>query len=813
TQVTVRDFNGKVVFNKTHELLLKPSSSYEYKLTIPGQETQGFFGVGLAVHENGLPLVTRTYSFCVAKQAEKPDPFFGFSAFGPVQPECSRAVNAGSIGLFMHWMWVEEKKGVIDFTRMDKRLSKWTEQGIEPVGMFYSAFDARQFNIPGWLYKDIMEWRKNNKEPFPDYYYDAWSNFVKATVKHYKGRINIWSIVGEYDGLPYLACMSERVSSFDHFVRITRVIATAVKEADPDAVIGGIGVSGVDSQNNLVVAEKYWQKTGDVLDSLSFNPYVSPNTFGPGSSPIGEERGNLRGILHRARDIAGTTGKRKISIDEKGYMIDTSLPVDSPYAKDMAKVAARGFIVAKSVPEVSHYLYYIAYSDWEPDPPLRTDFYMWKKEGPRPVVASYAAVARLLAGAAEPVEVSIHKDILVYVFRQGNRSTAALWTVLKEPVSLLADLPAAVESYDVMGNRTGIIKAGRRELLLTDSPIYLSSSAKPGELAAALQKGKFSLPLIKAEAAIADIRTLNIHVVNQTDREIKAKVEPAPVNGINWQAVTQGDITVPAKGNGMFTLRPERGNILDLSGREFTAAITVEGRKTVIKKYLAPYRVSRLQSKVTVDGSLAEYKELPSIVLNNTDSIFPSGVDILGSLWMGPEDLSMKVWLAYDDSNLYFAAEVADDVHVQDKTGVGIWAGDGFAIGIDTLNDARSSEISGAIGYDANDYDFGIALTSAGPQAHMWTAAAENERLKGDAVADYLKPVIVQAGLGKWNYELAIPWDCIKPLTCKPGSAFACNFAYMDVDVPKGGWSYWMSLTRGIIGSKDPAMFKTFILE
>ncbi|MDD3927363.1 MAG: hypothetical protein PHT33_11965, partial [bacterium] len=368
--VTVRDFNDKVVFNKTDELLLKPSSSYEYKLTIPGQETQGFFGVGLAVHENGLPLVTRTYSFCVIKQVEKPDPFFGFSAFGPVQPECSRAINAGSIGLFMYWMWVEEKKGVIDFTRMDEKLSQWTEQGIEPVGMFYSPFDDRQFNIPGWLYKDILEWRKNNKEPFPDYYYDAWSNFIKTTVRHYKGRIKKWSIAGEYDGLPYLACMSERVPSFDHFVRITRVIATAVKEADPDAVMGGIGVSGVDSQNNLVVAEKYWQKTGDVLDSLSFNPYVSPNTFGPGSSPIGEERGNLRGILQRARDIAATTGKKEISIDEKGYMIDSSLPVDSPHAKDMAKVAARGYIVAKSVPEVSHYLYFMAYSDWEPDPPL-----------------------------------------------------------------------------------------------------------------------------------------------------------------------------------------------------------------------------------------------------------------------------------------------------------------------------------------------------------------------------------------------------------------------------------------------------------
>ncbi len=810
--VTVRDFEDKVTFSKNDQLLLKPSSSYEYRLTIPGQETQGFFGVNMVFKEKGVPLAAKTYSFCVVKEAQKRDPFFGISCFGPSGPERCRAMNAGSIGFVMHWMWAEEKKGVFDFSRLDERISKWQKEGLNVVGMFYSPFDGRQFNIPNWLYKEVMEWRKSNKEPFPEYYYDAWSKFVKETVKRYKSSIKAWNITGEYDGLPYLWGTSERVSSFDHFVKITRAIAAAAKEADPDCTVGGVGVSGVDSQNDLVVAEKYWQKTGDVLDGISFNPYVSPNIFGPGSLPIGEERGGLRSILHRARDIAAACGKKKLSIDEKGYMIDSNLAVDSPYAKDMAKVAARGFVVAKSVPEVSHYLYFMVYSTWEPDPPLRTDFYMWKKEGPRPVVASYAAVARLLADAVEPVEVSIHKDILIYVFRQGNKSVAALWTVLKEPVSLLAYLPAAVESYDVMGNRTAVINSGRRELLLTDSPIYLSSTARPCDLAAALQKGKFALPLIKAEAVISDARTLDIHIANQTDREIKARVEPAPMNGINWRSAAQGDLSIPAKGKGVLSLRPERGNILALSGQEFSSVITVEGRTTVLEKHLAPYQVFRLHSRVNVDGNLQEYKHLRPIVLDNTENIYPSGVDIAGRLWMGPEDLSMKVWLTYDDSHLYFAAEVTDDVHVQDNTGTGIWAGDGFAVAIDARNDALSSEVSGESGYGDDDYDFGIALTREGPQSYMWFAAAENEKIKGDTTALF-KPAVVQSCPGKWNYELAIPWNCLKPLAGKPGSALGCNFAYMDVDVPKGGWSYWMALTRGIIGGKDPAMFKTFILE
>ncbi|MDD3927781.1 MAG: sugar-binding protein, partial [bacterium] len=600
----VRDFNDKKVFGRTEEFLLKSSSVYEHKLTIPAQKAQGFFGVNLSFQENGLPVASRTYSFCVIQEVETRDPFFGFSCFGPGDPPRCRAMNAGSMGIVMHWMLIEPRKGVLDFSRTDERLDKWTGKGIEPVGMFYSPFDNRQFNTPNWMHKEVMNWRKDNKEPFPDYYYDAWRDFVKA--------------------------------------------------------------------------EKYWEKTGDVLDGIHFDPYVAPDTFGPGAMPIGEERGNLRGILHRARDIIATTGKKGIAIAEKGYAIDSSLPVDSPYAKDMAKVAARGFIVAKSVPEVKHYLYFMVYGSWEPDPPVKTDFYMWKKEEPRPVVASYAAAARLLAGAAEPVEVSIHKGY--------------------------------------------------------------------------------------------------------------------------------PDIRLPSG-------QPVDGSVTALSGREFSAVITVEGRKTVVKEYLAPYRVPRFRNKVSVDGSLDEYKDLPPIVLNNTDSIFPSGVDIAGRLWMGPQDLSMKVWLTYDDRCLYFAAEVADDVHVQERSSMAMWLGDGFAIGIDTLNDALSLETSGVNGYDRNDYEFGIALTKYGPHTYMWAAAAGNERLRGDAAVDYFKPAVIQSEPGKWNYELAVPWDCLKPLTCKPGSAFAFNFSYVDIDIPKGGCSYWMALARGITGSKEPALFKTFILE
>ncbi|MDD3926483.1 MAG: sugar-binding protein [bacterium] len=812
--VTVKDFYSKTVYTDSDSLAVAASGTATYSPVIPAQTQLGFYCVAVVLQEGGVPVVGAKSGFCVVEPPQTRDPFFGFSMFGSSDPTRCSLLNAGSIGTSLHWYQIESTEGVFDFTAMDAKVLARTSLGMNVIGMLNTPFNNSGFMIPGWLYTEVMNYRAQNPgEAFPPDYLTHWDTFIRQLVDHYKGTIHTWSLVGEYDGMPYLWGMPG-VSSMPHFIELTNTIATAAKATDPTCTVGGIGVSGVDSQGNLEVAEDYWAQTGTALDGMHFNPYVSPMAFGPGYAGIGEENGDLRGILLRAVDIVETTGDDNIAIAEKGYQVGVDVDVDSKHALDMAKVMARGYIIAKSVPEVTHYLLYMAYADSQLQEPILSDFNLWMPGGltPRPAAAAYAAVARVMAGATAPAVVNLGDDIYAYVFTQGGGSIAALWTTLPSARSLLFTLPDDAVSYDMMGNSTAVYSVGSTELMLTDAPLYLACEASAGSLATALGSGTISTPLVKAAATIADSVTMNVHIVNQTAGALTGDVEPAPIDGIGWNPSSISSVAIPAGGTSVVSMDIAQGDLPDLTGEEFSAGVTVQGRTATAKKKLEPYTVPRITWPVTVDGNLGEYTTLDSIVISGVDKIFPSGMDIIGNQWTGTADLSMEVWLACDADNLYLAAEVTDESFVQEKTGAEIWAGDGLCIGIDALNDTLSPEVSGQAGYDGNDYDLGIALTSQGARTYVWDAATVNGQMVGDQTV-LLPPAIVNAGSGKWHYELAIPWSCLAPLTSSSGSAFGLNLAYTDIDTSGESWSYWTALTEGLIGGKNPSLFRTFILE
>ncbi len=116
----------------------------------------------------------------------------------------------------------------------------------------------------------------------------------------------------------------------------------------------------------------------------------------------------------------------------------------------------------------------------------------------------------------------------------------------------------------------------------------------------------------------------------------------------------------------------------------------------------------------------------------------------------------------------------------------------------------------GSLGYDINDCEYGIALTAEGPQSFCWIAAEGQKELGNTPMSFPL--AIKRVSETVTNYELAIPWKYLPRLKPEKGRAFGFNFTVLDGDIPGAGASYWMQLTPGTVGGKDPSRYKTFVL-
>jgi len=193
-------------------------------------------------------------------------------------------------------------------------------------------------------------------------------------------------------------------------------------------------------------------------------------------------------------------------------------------------------------------------------------------------------------------------------------------------------------------------------------------------------------------------------------------------------------------------------------------------------------KAQALRLTPTVDGDLAEWTQEPTVVLGPEQA---AKVDAYG----GPDDLSARVWIAADDEFCYIAADVIDDVHVQENTTKMMWNGDCLQVDLRPGVPPSRNNFEGVC-------EIGLALTEAGPQLWQWTPA---ERLVEDG-----KVAIVRDGTHT-RYEAAVPWSALPRISHAPGGVNAFSLTVNETDEETfGGWLEW---TPGICGGKDSSQF------
>lgn len=163
--------------------------------------------------------------------------------------------------------------------------------------------------------------------------------------------------------------------------------------------------------------------------------------------------------------------------------------------------------------------------------------------------------------------------------------------------------------------------------------------------------------------------------------------------------------------------------------------------------------------------------------------------------WHGEGDLSLKTWLAFDKDYLYVACRVNDDYFEQKNSDGSIWAGDMLQLSFDPLCEKAVTDNFIDIGFSAAD-------TPA-----VWCWQHPDKKYIGD-ISKTLEFKSTRDPQGI-NYEIAIPWEFLKPFDLRRGKI---GFSLAALDNDGHGVENWIGLTEGVAGGKNPELYYDLLI-
>ena len=288
---------------------------------------------------------------------------------------------------------------------------------------------------------------------------------------------------------------------------------------------------------------------------------------------------------------------------------------------------------------------------------------------------------------------------------------------------------------------------------------------------------------------------------------VEAEWQLDPLKSMEW-TVSTGKVTMKPLEQRTVSIGLKGADVKRLGEERVIGRIKAEGQEFKIDSSLSVIPVPRIKVGMKVDGALGKYAHIDPLVLKSPQDVYPrEAIRTETGLLTGDDDIGVTFYMAYDDNNLYLAARVLDDKHLQRQNGVNIWMDDCLQFAFDTKNDALSPDLKGKSGYDGDDYNFGMALTAKGSEAWCWVNPNPAK------VGQCAFPVSVRREGKETLYELAIPWEQLAPLKPREGQVFGFSFVVFDNDREADAQAaYWIALTPGVAGGADPSVYKKFML-
>ena len=765
--ISIVDMDGKVLATESRTIAFGPWSSQVIDMSLDTPDP-GYFPVKVTIGE-GAQQEHALGAFAVVPRPVRygqhdPDSFFAMHV--NADPWIAARIGVHWSRHFHFWRYTESQQGV--YTHNVDYLKQCMEAGIDVMWLL----DYRE---PAWLKPKTGPDGLPTREALRAY--AAW---VRDAVRAHQG-----ASAFEIQNEPDLELMAHRNLSLEKgvefYTRLVKTAAPIIREETPGVPIVGCNVSGQDQKQGFPFSRAVFNRVGDLFDVWAPHPYASPRCFGPGLAPLSPEGNRETQKHHEALALIRQVDKgHRYWIGEKGWQIKHSETLTSRNSLSFANYCARSLIIAKSVPDVERYFWFLLQHESAKDDGLYALFRGTPLQ-PTPAAAAYANVAYRL-DHARPVE-SLQfagGNIRICVFDRPmtNAAIAALWTI-GTSFTFEPALPDDAHVSDLYGR-----EIRGPSFTLTETPIFIQAPAsKKGTLISALKAARFhaAQPFEVTAAFLADVHTLRIGLRNNSSGVVRVEGRAAGQNARIALLPSQEDISwlhirLPTP----VTKRKRRPLPLVLSprvGKPIQLSISTDLLPVV-------HRVG-----ITIDGRTEDWKGIRPIVLDKRKQVFPP--DEAG--WNGPDDLSIRILSAWDEANLYLLVCVTDDIHMPKGPGH-FWKKDALQIALDMMNDATA-----APGFDGNDREYGVLIDKSG--AHTFQTHPRAQKADFQAAGRRTGKETV--------YEIALPWS---KLGREPsvGMIFSLNLVAIDND--GAGANYWMGLTPGIVEGKRPGLYRNFYL-
>lgn len=223
-------------------------------------------------------------------------------------------------------------------------------------------------------------------------------------------------------------------------------------------------------------------------------------------------------------------------------------------------------------------------------------------------------------------------------------------------------------------------------------------------------------------------------------------------------------------------------------------------------------------TEVTIDGNLDEWNlDSPAVVEDATQVIR----DVV--FWQGANDCSAKFYLAWDEENLYMAADVTEDTPLGAIEMLPIDSEDNLKLYISTDPSADPARTE----YGTNDFLVYFIMDEG-----FWDTAIDRSMVPkdarqrfvsvgmdgGESVLDGYECAVQNTATG-FIWEAVIPWACfsnkkIEVYTPAVGDVLSCNFVITDISYPCPGTEYipQMAWTGNLKINSDPSLWGSVTL-
>ena len=330
--------------------------------------------------------------------AKTPDQFFGMNVLHATNRTPWPEVKIGGIRLWdtddTSWSHIEPAPGKFDWNGLDHWLALAKRHHVEVL----------------YTFGRVPKWANGGKhQSVPPTNLDDWDTFVRALVRHAKGRISAWELWNEPNDPNFWT------GDMKTLLQMSQRAYRIIKEEQPNAMVLTPSATWHDNVSPSQWFRQYFSVSGgDFADVIAFHGYV-------GTSPEGLTR-----EAENIRKVAAEYSVQKPLWDtESSWGIDTNLN----NASSQAAFLARSYIL--HVSQGVHRFYWYA---WDGSDGRTTSDQSWgtlwnREDGVREPGRALTAVAQWLSDADLPLICQTNKTVWTCTL---NRTAMIVWDSTSE---------------------------------------------------------------------------------------------------------------------------------------------------------------------------------------------------------------------------------------------------------------------------------------------------------------------------------------------------------------------------------------------